>query len=324
MAAKQIDISDSLTWDEGLPAPQWDLLTEWVESQIDEDDRFDAWTDIVKQWLEQVGVALDDGFRVHESAHDLLLSNAEDPLAGSYLRFAADCRAAIVRQLPGIATFASLGKHVAVMLPSTERYYDYIARFYPEGTHGGSAGVHVRTGYQHIAISATKTTDPHPILAHETMHAALAHLKLPLWLEEGLTQMFEHDMTGRALLMVTGEIASRHKKTWKKRGLNVFWSGDGFHSPGRIQELSYQLAEILMRLLIEEHRPRWFGLSTQKQKQFMEFLRFANEADSGAEAARTILGVTLTDIASMFLGPGDWEPMIGDEFDRESPGASGN
>ena len=37
-------------------------------------------------------------------------------------------------------------------------------------------------------------------LGHELTHVSLHHLSMPQWLEEGLAQMFEHNMTGRSLL----------------------------------------------------------------------------------------------------------------------------
>ena len=81
MTDKKIDISDSLTWEEGIPVPQWDLLSSWVESQVAAEEAFAAWTDIARQWLEHLGEALNLNMRVYESANVLLLSSPDWPFA---------------------------------------------------------------------------------------------------------------------------------------------------------------------------------------------------------------------------------------------------
>jgi hypothetical protein len=310
MAGKQIDISGALSWDEGIPAPQWDLLTNWVESQVDEGESYEAWTDIARQWLEQVGEALGDSFRLVESENVLLLSTDSKLSPESMLRFVEQCRAAVVAILRGVAAFPGPGKGVVVVMPDSDRYYAYLSRYTPEGKMGSSIGVQVREGYAHIVLNAHEGPEAGATLAHETMHAALAHLTLPLWIEEGLAQMFEHDMAPRGVITVNQEMADEHKKYWKKHTLDDFWRGEGFLKAGRAQKLSYQLAEILMRLLIEEHRPRWFGFVKEQQRRFFQFLRFADRVDCGAEAAQSHLGMTLTEIAGKFLGPGAWEPSL--------------
>lgn len=310
MAAKQIDISNAMSWDEGIPTPQWDLLTTWVESQVEDHDAYETWTDIARQWLEQVGEALGGVFRLLESENVLLLSADADAPPESMLHFVEQCRSAVVGILRGVAAFPGPGKSVVVVMPDSDRYYAYLARYTPEGNQGSSAGMQIREGYPHIVLNAHDPPAAGATLAHETLHAALTHLSLPQWVEEGLAQMFEHDMAPHGVMLVNQEMADEHKKYWKKHSLDDFWRGEGFHKAGRAQKLSYQLAEILMRVLVEEHRPRWFGLVKEPQRRFFQFLRFADVADCGAESARAHLGMSLSDIAGKFLGPGEWEPSL--------------
>jgi hypothetical protein len=58
MTLDKLDISDSLTWEEDLPRPQWDLINTSVESQISAHERDVAWAMIGRQWLEKLGPAL--------------------------------------------------------------------------------------------------------------------------------------------------------------------------------------------------------------------------------------------------------------------------
>src|SRR5690606_29366156 len=130
-----------------------------------------------------------------------------------------------------------------------------LAAFCGDSESGESAGVRIREGYPHIAQWGIDLAGLENVLAHEMTHAALDHLTMPQWIEEGLAQMFEHDMTGRQQLELTHSRAEEHKRYWKRRGMDEFWFGDGFHQSGEGQLFNYELAEILMRLLWEDHRP---------------------------------------------------------------------
>jgi len=60
--------------------------------------------------------------------------------------------------------------------------------------------------------------------------------------------------------------------------------------------LSYNLSQILLNLLRQQHR------------EIADFVRLARREDAGQNAALDCLGVDLGDLASIFLGPGDWRP----------------
>ena len=306
----ELDITDAITWEDGLPRPQWDLLADWVETHEDFDAQRDAWTAVARQWLTVLGPALGRGYEVAETDEFLGLAPQADGVGPSLLRFAERCRSQLLSILGGVTDFVVPGKQAVVALGSEADYYRYISLYYPEGEHGGSAGLHIREGYPHIALRGNVPWARETVLAHELTHAALHHLGLAQWIEEGLAQMFEHDMTGRALLELDPEKAAEHKRYWKKHGLDAFWRGEGFSRSGKVQELSYQLAEILLRLLVEDSRPRWFGLVKEPRQRFYAFLRAARVADCGAASCRNNLGFGLSDLAAKFLGPGEWEPSL--------------
>jgi hypothetical protein len=233
MSANRLDISDSFTWQEDLPRPQWDLLSAWVQSRVEPEERFEAWTDIARQWLTHLSSALDGPYELSESDQVLLLAPAAKA-ATPVLGFAEFCRTALLTGLPQVTRFNMPGKQAVLIIEDTQTYYTYLSVYYPEGHHGGSGGVHVREGYPHIVVHGTETAET--TLAHEMTHASLAHLTLPVWIEEGLAQMFEHDMSGRGLQQVDAEMAREHKRYWKKHGLEL--SGAAKASPGRTKPKS--------------------------------------------------------------------------------------
>lgn len=301
----QLDISDSLSWEEGLPRPQWDLLTQWVATRA-RDNPQAAWTDIVAQWLEHMAEPLGAMYQIVESKHFLVLGYG--PAAETLARDAELMRKILLKQMPDVADLAVPGKHAVLAFRDSESYYDYTAVFHLEGRHGATSGMQIREGYPHIALWGPDIGPLECTLAHEMVHASLTHLRQPQWLEEGLAQMFEHIAVGRGEFMPTPDDGREHKQHWNRHGLEDFWWGNAFHKSGRGQTLSYQLAELLVRILFEDHRPRWFGLDRRHYKRLLRFLQTADREDGGQAASQQHLGFGLEKLAEQFLGPGEWEP----------------
>jgi hypothetical protein len=312
MPTERIDISDALTWKEDLPRPRWDLLTTWVASRIEPDDRPVVWTDLTRQWLEKLAPAMNQGHRLFESENFLLLAPLGETAAADLLRFAERCRRDLLATWPGVTAFAHAGKETVITVRDVETYYTYLSVFYPEGRYGGSGGAHIRDGRPHVVLRGANIDLLASPLAHELTHSALRDRSLPLWVEEGMTQDFERKAAGRQPFLIDAEAARRHKRYWKKNGLDLFWSGKGFHQPDKGQELSYQLADVFHLLLVQDHRPRWFGFDQEPRRRLLAFLREAKETDAGAAAARTQLELDLGGLAARFLGPGRWSPHRGD------------
>jgi hypothetical protein len=258
--------------------------------------------------LAELGPALGGGYETLESDHFIVLAPEADATGRPVLRIAERCRAALSSVLGGVANFEERGKGVVLVLRTRDDYYRYISLYFPEGEYGGSAGIHVRDGYPHVVLYGKEPWMLEPTVAHELTHVSLYHLSMPQWLEEGLAQMFEHDVTGSSPLDVDAEMARRQKRYWARCGLDGFWHGEAFSRRGRVQELSYQLAEILVRLLVEEGRPRSLGRAREPQRRLFAFLREASISDCGEAACREHLGFALSDLAARFLGPGSWSP----------------
>jgi hypothetical protein len=318
MTADRLDITSSCTWQEDFPRPRWDLLTAWIETHVDPADRPAAWADLTRQWLEKLREALGRGHGLDEGDHFQVLARRRRGQGEALLSFAEECRRTLLDELPGVAAFRAPGKQVIVSLPTADSYYSYIAVFFPEGSHGGSAGAYVKEGYPHIVLCGRNYAALRIILAHELTHASLGHLSTPAWLQEGLAQMYDRTWAANLPLEVNGTTARRHQGFWGRHGLGRFWRGKGFSRPGKMQRRSYELAEILVRLLFEEYCPRWFGLDRRPRQRLLAFLQQSAVADCGEQAARAHLGIGLGDLAARFLGQGDWG--LKSDGPQEGPG----
>ena len=81
----------------------------------------------------------------------------------------------------------------------TDTYYDYIADMYPEtGEFALTGGMFIDRGYGHLAMCMAYAGDHDRTIAHELSHALLRHLPLPLWLNEGVTQVIEDIVVDRS------------------------------------------------------------------------------------------------------------------------------
>jgi hypothetical protein len=309
MYGKDLDISSALGWEEGLPRPQWHLIESWIEAQCSADSHA-AWTRIARQWMVELGAAMDDEYEIVESDHFMVLAAKNKGVGTSLVQFAEQCRRVLLSALSGIFNFEGRGKQVLLAIQNRDLYYRYISLYYPEGAHGASGGIHIREDFPHVVLEAEESVAISNTLAHELTHVALLHLSMPQWLEEGLAQMFEHNMTGRGFLLVDAKMAKRHMRYWGMNGLDEFWHGHGFSAAGAVQGLCYQLAEILTRLIFEEGRPRWFGLVRRPRERFFGFLKEASQSDCAAAACQKHLRCDLNDLAAKFLGPGAWSPNL--------------
>ncbi len=184
-----------------------------------------------------------------------------------------------------------------LLFAEEDDYYQYVSFFYREGTHPTSAGCLLSNGYVHIALSLGGGRTIRRTLAHELTHNSLVHLRLPTWLGEGLALSFERTaVLVQDSLLDEPELRDQHLAFWNSENIQKFWSGVSFWEAGDSVKLSYSLAEILIHLLFSY------------KGDFGNFVKEARRDDAGQTAALNFIGVDLGQLASTFLGDGNWRP----------------
>ena len=179
-----------------------------------------------------------------------------------------------------------------------DSYYDYVTDFYPdEGEFALSGGMFLDVGYGHFTVCPAYGDDYERVIAHELNHALLRHLPLPLWLNEGVTQVMEDVVQDSSYFMVDHEIRRRHRAYWNAETIDMFWSGDSFFSPDDGQELSYHLSQVLFRNLMSDY-----------PMAVSEILNNATFVDAGNAAFVGSCSIPLADRVAQFLGNGPWAP----------------
>jgi hypothetical protein len=277
----------------GFSQPNWREISRYIREHYPEDQVPNVTHEASLQWLHSLGKALGPEFRVGESKNFLILAAKSPEIAARVLQASERALVRVRSELGPLAWHWRNGKHVIVLFEDVGSYYRYLSYYYPdEGEFSQSLGTLLCQGYWHTAIAPT--AEVLPVIVHELTHLSLARCKLPIWLEEGLVAEIEGRILGQTVNQLQAEDIDKQRKSWSRKTIQAFWSGEGFHSPD-LAPLCYGLAGTLVHDLISE-------------PNFLDFVRDSSRSDFGDAAARMHFGKDLGGIAQGFLGNGDWSP----------------
>lgn len=184
------------------------------------------------------------------------------------------------RDLAVIRGSAAIPPIAIVGLEPLSSYVDFTSHYYPDsGEFASSAGVYLRgdpTTFPILALPLLPDANFGNVISHELTHHALVECNLPLWVEEGLTQMFEERVVGYSHFVINAEMVARQRARWLPNNIAEFLDAAVFHSPvDDTQELAYHLAEWVVRSEL-----------SRRPAQFFEFARACREMDEEAASQR--------------------------------------
>lgn len=303
MANEQIrlnEIDEFFIYRHGYPRPDWERIFDWVEALPPDSDFHHIWTEILAKWLGKLSDHLQDNYSIWESLNFLIVCNRPKADSERLTRFCERARKRIPEILGHAAADGGYGKIVVLILSDADDYYDYIGDWYPEdGDFGGTSGMCLSGGCSHIAVSAGLSLPCESIISHELNHLYLTHLDLPLWLNEGITQIVEREIAGWERPGLDVELSRKHAKWWNPETIQSFWSGEAFSAPDDLQEMSYDLA-----LQMANHLLRKFPST------FADLLKSAISADAGDAALWATCKYSLNQCVADILGNQDWTPRL--------------
>jgi len=277
--------------------PDWTLISKTVNENFSKDQLNTAWSNECKKWLTTLQDELGSPYTLVESDNFIILSSEEDNYNQHFLKFLEYARTKILTNLVGIASDEGYGKHVVIIPADQETYYDYILMFYPEDAKVGlSGGVYLNDGYGHFVFPAQEINFTEPVAAHELTHGCLSHLPIPNWLNEGLAVSMEEVVLGHSYFEMNKKNIEKHQNYWNEDNIQHFWDGTSFSFPDEGQELSYHLAQLLVRNISHD------------DEQFKAFCNLADYKDAGEYASHQHLGISLGDLLDGLLGDGNWAP----------------
>jgi len=280
--ANTFPIAKHITEHYGFPIVDWVAVTSWID-RLGEPDRAQAWTMCERAWLLRFRDALGPGYHLAESEQATLLSSFESNLAHATLEMMEHTLKRIVFILDGIAQVPPWGKDILIVFDGQDEYYRYVSNYYPEsGEFAFSGGMYIGSGCGHFVTVKSDLRSIEPVIAHEMTHGCVSYLPLPLWLNEGIAVNTERRLVGAGSSLYTPrEMHHRHRNFWSETEIQEFWSGKSFTRIDDGNSLSYDLA----RIIVEQMAKGWGS--------FREFVLAADQADAGAAAAQTHLGIDL-------------------------------
>jgi hypothetical protein len=277
------ELSTSLVDASGFPVVDWAAARDWVESVPSESAKAEAWSSCERGWLEHLRVAMGSGYRVRSQDSAILLSTLPTNVADATLAFVTKTVQRIVRVLDGVAAVPDWGHDILIVFDEHESYYRYVSHYYPEaGEYAASSGMYINKGCGHFVTIKADLRSIEPVIAHELTHACLSHLPIPAWLNEGLAVNTEFRLCPPPHPTANPQqLHARHRKFWGPDQIQEFWSGKSFLRIDEGNELSYDLA----RILVSQFAADW--------GRFRQFALAANLSDGAAASAKENLSVEL-------------------------------
>lgn len=277
------DVRAALADAHGLPVLDWAAAQAWVARIADSAEQARAWTACETAWLQHLQAALGPAYRLQSQRSVILLSTLPAHVAEATLGFVNKSVQRILRTLDGVASTPDWGQDILIVFDDEDGYYRYVSHYYPDaGEFAASSGMYIHHGCGHFVTVKADLHAVEPVIAHELTHACVSHLPLPAWLNEGLAVNTEQRLAPRpGALQDLRQMRMRHQAFWGEAEIQQFWSGKSFLRNDEGNELSYDLARILVaQFAVDWGRFRCFALD-------------ADLADGAAAAAREHLHIDL-------------------------------
>ena len=280
------EIASFLSVHQGLPQLDWGAAEAWIERKATRPGACESLKRAVAAaWLDELRDALTDDHRRWRNVRVEGLAPLEGNNSQRVARGTDGAIKVIEKALRPIRGDDPIPPFAVVALNSSDNYYSFISHFYPEeGEWGTSGGVYINDGADSFPIIALPTNLQWALeqtVAHELTHHSLRGAELPIWVEEGLTQMMEERVTGVSNFRLDREMLSRQRDRWLDGDLESYLSGASFSSAeDDTQELAYHLSQLVVR-----------GLLSREPDRFFEFARACRKT-SWNEAALEHIGQT--------------------------------
>ncbi len=282
-------------------------VAEFAETISSEKDRFAFLTRSVLEWVYRYAQGMDSPYEIVRSSRFVVM--APEGLAKE---LAVDCES-IARQVDQFLLNVAAEPRpypVAILAFRDEvSYYNYTAAFHDEETtevalSGGTFFGGDRN--HHIVLNSNfsaREIHLNPTLAHELSHCAMAHLELPAWIDEGITQNIEEAITGVPYeeVLTLRERPKLNREAWTPETIQYLWTGGAFFIP-ELQEYAYYFSRVLINLIKCE--------LCQQPQEFADFVLQVDPADAGDAVFRAIFGQGLGVLIEEVLGGNaeDWQP----------------
>ncbi len=276
-----------------FPLPDWNRIATWIAS-FPPSKHHELWCGVTRQWALRIAKSF-GGCNVFETANVLAVLPGDLGRGKRAVKHYDEVLATLRSTLQGMLRDEYLGKCTLLVAPDEDTYYRYLSLYTAPGEHIQSGGVHLDRGNSHIALPSPESMFHTRVIAHEMCHDLLGHHRIPLWLNEGVTQIAEAAIAGRPFVEGHSKTIPEHRAFWTPDNTALFWSGKGFDTPGETSAFSYDLAYLVVQAFLALDRPSMAAV-----------VRRASPDDAGFAAFSEVYGQTPADLLAELFGPGNW------------------
>ena len=218
-------LESAFTQEAGFHRADWDTVQRWIDANVPSADAEAAWDEAVLLWATKLRDDLGGDYFVLQSRQTILLCDQPLETARWVLNYAGRAATTIKEILGSTAWCGAFGKDLLLLFADDDDYYQYLSYHSPDGEQAASGGVCIHYGCTHIALPWTIQTTAANTIIHELTHDCLAHLPLPVWLNEGIAITLDKAIApqgfGRAP-MISSELAERHFALWTEANIQTF------------------------------------------------------------------------------------------------------
>jgi len=284
--------------------PDW----EGVGYRIDEifsskEEVATAWMEVSRAWTASIRQTLGANYGHYETSNFLIVCDVKIKDNESVGKVCESSLTSILEYFGGKIDDAGYGKHVVLIFNKLDDYYKYCSDFCSDGSQPVSSGMCITRGYTHIAIPYTGSFfQMKEIMTHELTHALLVNFEVPNWLNEALAMRLEGDTDSwhnDGFAREQKDDFNRFLEYWNPETIQKFWSGEIWAELDEAEH-GYNLSKALWRVIERELQIT--------QSEVYNLVRTVEYKDAGAKAFQELLGCSLGDLVSSFLGEGKWEP----------------
>lgn len=258
------EIASLLVMDANVPQVDMAKLETWLQMQRRPNDELHRRA-VTAAWLDEVRSALAVEHRRLRTANTEVIVPLRAAVGVDVAQAGERALAVIHDALRKIRGDAPIRAIAIVAIAPTDAFIDFTSHFFSEDSHTATfGGLYIREGsvMPLLAINAMQKGHALSVLAHELTHHALRDARLPLWIEEGLTQMMEERVTGLLAFTLTEAEREEHANEWTREALEEFVEGTSFFSPhGDRQRLAYHLAQWFARACLTTQPERYFAFA---------------------------------------------------------------
>ena len=298
-----LEVSDRDEWfpiSDAIPRPDWPAINAWMRDSVTPEYVDEASGQITRHWLSRLAAALGKSYAITTSEHFFLVSADDEKSRLQTLDFLEKAHAYVMHGLGDPARKVDQRQQAFVRLASADEFYAVATSIDSDGAFADAVSAFFPQGSVPFSYIGSTLFSEGPALARAVADHLLTSLPLPAWVHHATAVLFAVDLAGgRSFPLLHDELVTEHYARWNAETIQDFWSGKSF-SNEVCQGLSQSLAEVLTDVILREVRP--------DPETLRRFLCQANKRDAGEAAALNNLEVGLGEIASVFLGDGDWSP----------------